>query len=429
MALMEHVPREARRRLLRRRLAMVGGTTTRADCEIALRQLADPGGLVDGPAIAAYEQAFAERLGMDSAISFAAARIGLYGVLRCLGVGRGDEVLLQAPTHMVVGNAIRYTGARPVYVDIDLATYNIDVAQAEERMTPRTKAIVVQHTFGIPADLDAILELAERNGLAVIEDCVHALGATFRGRPVGSFGRAAFFSTEETKTISTTMGGVVVTEDAKLANSLREFQAACAWPPAWLAARYLVKLLTNHALAEPHVHRFSRATYEFLGERHPLPRATVDDELIGLKPARYEERLSNGQAAVGLQQLRQLDANLEHRRRTSALYSELFAEHGLRGPTVNDAAEPAFARYPVWVEDRPRVERALAPLAVPGTWFTSVLEEAVSPHYGDYTDGSCPRAELAASHLYNFPTHPRVREDDAVTLVEALAALEGNQRP
>lgn len=412
----------------RRRLAMVGGTTTGADCREALRHLARPRRLVHGPSIEAYERAFADRIGVQFASSFAAGRIGLHGVLRCLGIGRGDEVLLQTPTHIVVANAIRYTGARPVFVDIDLASYNIDTAQAADRVTPRTRAIVVQHTFGIPADLDAIAELSESHGLAVIEDCVHALGATYRGRPVGSFGRAAFFSTEETKTMSTTMGGMVVTHDQELAQSLRAFQEACTWPPPSLVARYLVKLLTNHVLAEPHVHRYSRAAYELVGERHPLPRATVDEELVGLKPARYEERLSNGQAAVGLQQLRQLDANLDHRRRISELYAELLAERGLRGPSVPDGAQPAFARYPVWVEDRPEVERVLGPLAVPGTWFTSVLEEAVSPHYGDYVNGSCPRAELASAHLYNLPTHPRVQLEDAVALVDALAAVERSHR-
>lgn len=410
---------------MRRRIALLGGTTTTADCRIALRHLTDPRLLVRGPSIAAYEQTFAARLGVRFASSFASGRVGLYGILRSLGIGHGDEVLLQAPTHIVVANAIRYAGARPVYVDVDLATYNIDAAQAADRVSAQTKAIVLQHTFGIPADIDAIVALSERHDVALIEDCVHALGATHRGRPVGSFGRASFFSTEETKTISTTMGGMVATDDTELAESLRRFQEACPRPSASLSARYLVKLVAYHVLTEPRVHRFSRAAYELVGKRHPLPRPTVEEELLGQRPTRYEERLSNGQAAVGLQQLRQLDANLEHRRWISRIYSELLAERGLRGPSVPDTAEPAFVRYPVWVKDRSAVECALAPLAVPGTWFTSVLEEAVSPLYGDYEDGSCPRAELASAHLYNLPTHPRVQRADAVALVNALSAVEG----
>src|SRR6266849_10616142 len=203
-----------------RRLAIFGGTTTFADCLVALRYLADPRQLVQGPAIIEYEQAFARQVGVRYAYSFCHARVGLYGLLLALGVGPRDEVLLQVPTHVVVSNAIRYTGARPVYVDCRLDNYNIDLEQAEQRITPRTKALVLQHTFGIPVDLDAALDLTRRHGLTLIEDCVHALGATYDRRPVGSFGRAAFFSSEETKTISTTMGGMVVTDDPDLATRI-----------------------------------------------------------------------------------------------------------------------------------------------------------------------------------------------------------------
>src|SRR5207244_5684423 len=131
-------------------------------------------------------------------------------------------------THIVVANAIRYVGARPVYVDCRLDNYNMDLEQAERQITSRTKVLILQHTFGIPADLDAALVLARRHGVEVGEDCVDALGTTYHGRPVGSFGRAAFFSTEETKTISTTMGGVAVTDDPVLAGQLQAFQASCA---------------------------------------------------------------------------------------------------------------------------------------------------------------------------------------------------------
>ncbi len=263
----------------RRRVALLGGTTNIGDVLVALRSLAHPGGLVEGPAIAAYEQAFARRIGVRFGVSFAAGRVELFGILQALGIGAGAEVLLQAPTHIVVPNAIRYTGATPVYVDCELDSYNIDVEDAERRIAPHTRALVLQHTFGIPADLDAVRDLVRRHGLDLIEDCVHALGATFAGKPVGSFGRAAFFSTEETKTISTTTGGVAVTDDAGLAARLRAFQQACEPPPAGLTARYVLKLAAHHALTEPRLHRFTRALYEAVGRRHPLPRPTATVEL------------------------------------------------------------------------------------------------------------------------------------------------------
>src|SRR5207249_8180397 len=111
------------------------------------------------------------------AISCNSARVGLYGLLRALGVVEGAEVLLSIPSHIVVANAIRYTGAQPVYVDCRLEDYNIDLEDAERRITPRSRVLLVQHTFGIPVEMDAALALARRHNLVVIEDCVHALGA------------------------------------------------------------------------------------------------------------------------------------------------------------------------------------------------------------------------------------------------------------
>lgn len=406
---------------LPRRLALLGGTTTLGDCLVALRFLADPRLLVRGTTVTRYERAFAHRIGVRYAYSFCAGRVGLYGLLRVLEIGRGDEVILQAPTHIVVANAIRYTGASPVYVDCELDTYNIDLKQAEERITPKTKALVLQHTFGVPADLDAALDLARRHGLKVIEDCVHALGATYDGRQVGSFGDASFFSTEETKTISTTMGGMVVTDDPELADRLHTFQAQCAWPSASLTARYVLKLALYHLLTEPRVHCATRVVYERIGRRHPLPRPTSREELAGGRPPNYEQRLSNAQAALGLRQLRRLDANLTHRRAVVEAYRARLIDHGVDLLTPSARVEPSFVRFPIWVEDREAAVRLAAPHTVLGTWFTSVLEEAVSPLHSGYEPGSCPRAELAAEHLINLPTHQRVTVRDIEAISTAIA--------
>jgi perosamine synthetase len=406
-----------------RRVALLGGTSTWSDCLVVLRYLAFPRSLVQGKTIVEYEQAFARQIGVHYAYSFASGRVGLYALLRVLGVGTGDEVLLQAPTHIVVANAVRYVGARPVYVDCQRDTYNMDLEQAERQITPKTKAIILQHTFGIPVDLDSALALAQQHGLVIIEDCVHALGATYNGRQVGSFGRAAFFSTEETKTISTTMGGMVVTDDPQLAAQVAAFQAACTWPSAWLTARYIMKFVLYHVMTEPRVHHYTRAAYEFLGKRQPLPGPTTGEEVRGGKPRNYERRLSNAQAVLGLRQLRRLSSNLAHRRAIVEAYRAKLSENNFEVARQSDKAEPAFVRYPVWVGgDRATAIRGVAPHAVLGTWFTSVLEEAISPTYGDYELGSCPQAEAAAKHLVNLPTHPRVCIEDVTAIVSAMAS-------
>jgi perosamine synthetase len=410
---------------MRRSIAVLGGTTSGRDALVALREIIEPECLVQGPAIQEYEHAFASTVETRFAFSFATARVGLYGLLKALDVGPGDEVVLQVPTHIVIPNAIRYTGARPAYVDCERETYNIDLAQVEERVSPRAKVLVLQHTFGIPVDLDAAQAVADRHGLVIVEDCVHALGATFGGRPVGSIGRAAIFSTEETKTISTTMGGVVVTNDAALAARLGEFQASCGWPPAGLVRRWLAKLAVYHVLSDPFLHPYARMVYDLLGGLNPLPVATAEEEMRGLRPEGYERRLSNAQAVLGLRQLRRLDANLSHRRDVAKVYASALAGADVGLPRPPPKAEPAFVRYPVWVRERAATVRAAARHAVLGTWFTSVLEEALSPAFGDYASASCPRAEEAASHLVNLPTHPRVRVDDAWAITAAVARAAG----
>jgi perosamine synthetase len=420
-------PELPRRRRPARRLALLGGMTTWGDCAEALRLLADPRRLVEGPELARYEREFAARIGVAHAVSFAHGRIGLYAILSGLGVGPGDEVLVPVPTHVVVANAVRYTGARPVFVDCVPDSWNVDLGAAEAQVTPRTRALILQHTFGVPADIEGALALGRRHDIAVVEDCVHALAARHRGRPVGSFGRAAFFSTEETKTISTTMGGVAVTDDAALARSLAETQARCARPERHLVARYVLKLLGYHVLTQPRLHRYTREVYEAFGRRNPLPAATSPAERRGERPPGYEQRLGNAQAALALRQLGRLDANVAHRRRIAEIYAEGLGASN--GPVLaEEGDEHAPVRFPLHVPDREAVASAIAVFAVSGRWFTSVLEEAQSPALVGYRHGSCPVAEDAARHLLNLPTHPRVKQSDARAIVAAASAALARQQ-
>ncbi len=177
--------------------------------------------LILGPKMEEFEAAVSGFVGQPFGIAVSSGTAGLHLCIRALGIGPGDEVIVPSFTFIAAANAIRYEGATPVFVDIDAQTLNLDPARIEEAITARTRAIVVVHTFGVPAEMDAILDIAERHHLRIIEDACEAIGAKYRDRGVGSFGDAAVFAFYPNKQITTGEGGMVVTSDRHLATNIR----------------------------------------------------------------------------------------------------------------------------------------------------------------------------------------------------------------
>jgi perosamine synthetase len=403
--------------------AQLWGTTTLQDCIVALGFGINHRHLIQGPQIQEYEDEFAKKVGVRFAVSFSTGRVALYALLNVFNVHNGDEVLLQVPTHIVVPNSIRFAGGRPVYVDCDPTTFNIDLEDAERKITPRTRILLVQHTFGIPVDIHAAQCLAEKYNLTLIEDCVHALGAQYLGQQLGSFGRAAFFSTEETKVISSTMGGMAVTNDPTIAAQLRVFQQGCAWPDGEIVWRYLAKLILYHIFTQPYIHPYTRWIYLRVLKRsvsNLAPSDTSVEEMEGRRPGDYLQRLSNGQAAIALRQIKRLDANISHRRSMAYTYHKLLQERGSQVIRLPSGSQPSFVRYPLIVSDRVLAIQAASQRVILGEWFSSVLEGSASPAFGEYEAGSCPNAEYAVRHLVNLPTHFRVKLEDADYIISLL---------
>jgi perosamine synthetase len=174
-----------------------------------------------GPKLEMFEHAVAQYIGVPHAVGVSSGTAGLHLCIRTLEIGEGEEVIVPSFTFIAAANAIRYERATPVFVDIDPATLNLDPAKVEAAITPRTRAILVVHTFGVPADMQAILEIAERHHLFLIEDACEAIGAEYHGRRVGSFGDAAVFAFYPNKQITTGEGGMIVTRRAALADKMR----------------------------------------------------------------------------------------------------------------------------------------------------------------------------------------------------------------
>src|SRR5678815_3414855 len=188
------------------------------------------GRLIEGPDIARFERALADRIGAADAVTTSYGRMAFYYILEAFGFAPGAEVIVPALTFWVIPEMVRVAGLTPVPADVDPRTFNLDPRAFERAITSRTVAVVPTHLYGLPCDMDAILTIAERHGLAVVEDCAHALGARQHGRQAGTFGDAAFFSFQTLKPLNTYGGGAAIVRDPALRARVRALAQAEPWP-------------------------------------------------------------------------------------------------------------------------------------------------------------------------------------------------------
>jgi dTDP-4-amino-4,6-dideoxygalactose transaminase len=363
-----------------------------------------------------FEVRLARMLGPGTVKTFSAGRVALAAILHALGIGSGDEVIIPGYTCVAVPNPILFRGATPIYADIDPETLNISVNTVKSRISSRTKAIVVQHTFGYPAPMKSLIGFADDYGIPIIEDCTHALGATLTGRPVGSFGHASFFSCEQTKIISTGTGGAAYTQDNRLAELIREFQGGCSVPSPNAVRRTMVYLAYAAFFRQARLAKYVPHLDYYL-ERLRLmktPRST-SEEMRCEKPADFEMRWSGAQARIGVAQLKALPRNIEKRRSIAGVYFSAFSGTRIRTFAPNDDSEPAYVRFPIVVRDKAAFAAALDMEGVQaGVWFTAPVHPAEVPQSrAGYQWGSCPNSEFAVAKVANLPCHPRMTESDA----------------
>ncbi len=393
-----------------------------ADVGLAASYLARPWSWRTGPLPARVEQWFRAHLPAAEAVAFDSGRSGMYAILKALGVGEGDEVLLQAYTCVVVPNAVLWCGARPRYVDVAPTGFNMDVADLEKKIGERTKAVLVQHTFGHAVDIERILALARTHGLAVIEDCAHALGARYRGRALGTFGDAAFFSLGRDKVVSSVFGGVATTDDPDLAQALRRFQADLVYPPRWWIAQQLLHPI-GLSVVTPTYYRFAlgKILLVAMQQLRLLSLAVDPEERRGGRPAIRPSRFPNALAALALGQLEMLDKLNTHRRAISRVYDTVLDGAGLELPARDDGGAIDL-RYTLQVPDPVRLRLAARRHDIMlGDWYNvPIAPGATDLGAIGYTPGECPRAEELARHSVNLPTHRHVTEPDAAFIANLV---------
>jgi perosamine synthetase len=280
------------------------------------------GWVTQGPRVAAFERAFAAHVGQAEAVAVSSCTTGLHLVLHALGLGPGDEVVVPSLSFIATANAVAHAGATPVFADVDLATYNLDPGSAAAALSPRTRAILLVHQVGLPADLAAFRRLAERTGVALVEDAACAIGSRVDGRPVGGDARVAVFSFHPRKLLVTGEGGMIVTSDAALARRLRS--------------------LRHHGVS----------ISDF--DRHASAGVVIESYAeVG-----FNYRMTDLQAAVGLVQLGRIEAFVARRIALGERYTAAFAGHrGLAVPAVPPGVTFNYQTYLLRLTRAGRVDR------------------------------------------------------------------------
>ena len=367
------------------RLTMSSDDLDESDIRSVLAVLRS-GRLALGPEIPAFEAAVAAYVGVDHAVAVSSGTAALHLIVKALGLGPGDQVLVPSFTFAASVNAILYEGAEPVFVEAESLTGNLDVADLERRITPRTRAIMAVDVFGHPADWDGLEQVAARHGLRLVDDCCEALGAAHRGRRLGSLGAAGAFAFYPNKQITTGEGGMVVTDDAKLAS--------------------LCRSLANQGREEtgPWLH------HRRLGHNYRM------DELS---------------AALGRSQMARLEPILALREQVSALYTERIARiPGVRPPVALPHVRVSPFVYVVTLDaefDRDRTIEALAAEGVPARGYFAPIhtQPYIRESLGDLS-GTLPVTEDLARRTLALPFHNRLGEAEVDFVV---AALRRNLRP
>ncbi|MHC4116766.1 MAG: DegT/DnrJ/EryC1/StrS family aminotransferase [Planctomycetota bacterium] len=361
-----------------------------------------------------YQREFARYFGAERAFAFWKGRVALYALLRALEIGEGDEVILPGYTCVMNVNPIKYIGARPIYVDIEPNTFNMNVNLLEGKITDKTKAIIAQHTYGYPCEMDTIMKIAQSSGICIIEDCCLALGSKYKGTMVGTFGRAGYFSSQWNKPYTTGLGGILITSDADLAERIESLRADEMCPPSTGEVFMLgAQLMIYRLFIYPRTTALAQSLFRYLTSKGAVVGSSSESEYEPVKANDFFKGMSSIQARSGLKQLRKIDRNIAHRLSMALRYDRLLTDNGFKSRSYDSSImRPVMVRYPLRIAEKAKALEQAAKSGIElGSWFECPLHPIETPlALYDYEIGMCPEAEKAAREVVNLPLHPRANE-------------------
>ncbi|MCL5435751.1 MAG: DegT/DnrJ/EryC1/StrS family aminotransferase [Patescibacteria group bacterium] len=402
--------------------------TQKDDVELAWRLLVRPWSWFSSSAARELEAWFKQTLPTDYAFAFASGRGALCALLETFELQRKDEVLLQAYTCIAVPGAVIAAGGKPVYVDIEPDTLNMSPEDLERKISVNTRVLIIQHTFGAPAKLDALLAIAEKHHLFVIEDCAHTLGGKFGGRSLGAFGDAAIFSFGRDKAASSVFGGVAVTNDKIVAEKLEILRATAGRPGNFWVLQQLFHPIITRAIKATYDSGLGRVLLKLALSFGIISKSVYREEKAGGWLEFSGKSLPGALAKMAVHQLKKLATYNSHRKELAALYQK-----GLEGTSLeaqaNPESEAALMRYTVFVGDGGKLRRfARARKVFLGDWYAQVLApDGVELAKFGYQIGMCPVAEARARMSVNLPVSPDITPKMTQRIIELVKEFsDGN---
>lgn len=394
--------------------ASLSPNTDNTDVLTAISVLLSPWSWRRGTALQAVSTWFTDRFGVTPVL-FNSGRSAMLGIMKAFDIAGGDEVLVQAFTCVAVPNSVLWNGATPVYVDID-DQLNMDIQDLEKKITKKAKAIVVQHTLGIPAQIDTIIAIAKKHNLIVIEDCAHALGARYKGKVLGSWGDAAFFSFGRDKVVSSVFGGAAIVKSVyrDKYEVLRKYAESLDQPSMFWILQQIVHPIAFALILPLYRWGVGKLILLVLQKIKLLSFPVYPEEKKGNRPADFPKQYPNVLAQLLVPQLAKLDRLVKMRGDNARVYHEALTKKGYKViPLVEGAG---YLRFSFFADDPDRLRmRAKKQGALLGNWYHNVIDPVgVDFAAVGYQPGSCPKAEEASRRVVNMPTTVTVSERDQV---------------
>lgn len=391
------------------------------DIFLALKLFFSPWKYFGNGSVRQLEQWFRQYFAVSYAVSFNSGRSSLYAILSALGITKDDEVILQAFTCVVVPNAIVALGAKPIYCDVTQELV-LDPQILEKKITKKTKAIIVQHTFGVPTDMTAIGKLAKKHNLFIIEDCAHTIGGEYKGKKLGSYGVASFFSFGRDKAFSSVFGGMAITNNQDLGKKLRAFQKNLENSSFfWTMQQVFHPIAFGIILPFYNVGVIGKALLVVLQKMQFLSFPVSQAEKQAIFVRKNIKKMPNALASMAIFQLRRIKEYNKKRKQIAKMYLSNVAGLSL---LVSCSDVIPYLRFPLFVDKPDSYIQFFRQKGIYlGKWYSEVVDpKGTNFQKINYQIGSCPNAEMLAKKVINLPTYPTMTTKDVEKVIRVLKA-------